>query len=64
MPKMKTNKAVAKRIKVTGTGKIRRRKPGGRHLRSRKTPSQIRRYRKEQDLSPAYTRIARKMLGS
>jgi large subunit ribosomal protein L35 len=32
----KTKKAVAKRMKVTGTGKIMRRKPGLRHLASSK----------------------------
>lgn len=31
MPKMKTKKAMAKRFKVTGTGKILRRKAGLRH---------------------------------
>jgi large subunit ribosomal protein L35 len=63
MPKMKTNKAVAARVKVTGTGKMKRRKPGSGHLKSRKTPSQIRRFRKQCDLSPAFTKIARKKLG-
>jgi large subunit ribosomal protein L35 len=33
----KTNKAVAKRFKVTGTGKIMRRKTGRRHLLSCKS---------------------------
>ena len=63
MPKMKTNKAVAKRLKVTGTGKLRRRKPGRGHLRSRKSPSQLRRFRKEKDVSPGFAKIARRMLG-
>ena len=31
MPKMKTNRAAAKRFKVTGTGRIRRPKAGGQH---------------------------------
>jgi large subunit ribosomal protein L35 len=31
MPKMKTNRAAAKRFKVTGTGRIRRPKSGGQH---------------------------------
>lgn len=31
MPKMKTRKAVKKRFKVTGTGKLVRSKPGRRH---------------------------------
>lgn len=32
MPKMKTNKAAARRFKITGTGKILRRQSGKRHL--------------------------------
>ena len=63
MPKMKTNKSVAKRIKVTGTGKLRRHKAGAGHLKSRKSPSRIRRFRKEADLSPGFAKQARRMLG-
>ncbi len=32
MPKIKTNRAAAKRFKLTGTGKIKRRKSGLRHI--------------------------------
>ena len=63
MPKMKTNKAVAKRIKVTGKGKLRRRKAGAGHLKSRKSPSRIRRFRRDAGLSPGFAKHARKMLG-
>lgn len=31
MPKMKTNRAAAKRFKLTGTGRVRRPKQGGQH---------------------------------
>lgn len=37
MPKMKTNKAVASRFKVTGTGKLVRRHPGRRHKLEKKS---------------------------
>lgn len=37
MPKMKTNKSVASRFKVTGTGKLKRMKPGKRHILTKKT---------------------------
>lgn len=37
MPKMKTNKSVASRFKVTGSGKILRRKPGKRHKLTKKS---------------------------
>lgn len=32
MPKLKTNKGAAKRFKITGTGKVKRRKSGLRHI--------------------------------
>ncbi len=38
MAKLKTRKSVAKRFKVTGTGKILRRKSGKKHLLGHKTP--------------------------
>ncbi len=41
--KAKTRKAVAKRFKVTGTGKILRRKQGKRHLNRRKNSKRLRR---------------------
>jgi len=47
MPKMKTNKALAKRLKVTGRGKILRRKAGAGHLKSVKSPKRLRRMRKD-----------------
>jgi large subunit ribosomal protein L35 len=43
--KIKTRKIVAKRFKVTGTGKILRRSQNMRHLRRRKTKKQIRAYK-------------------
>ena len=63
MPKMKTNKSVAKRIKVTGTGKLRRHKPGAGHLKSRKSNKRLRALRKEAGLSPGFAKQARRMLG-
>jgi large subunit ribosomal protein L35 len=43
----KTKKAAAKRIKVTGTGKLMRRKPGLRHLASSKSSKQKRKLGKD-----------------
>lgn len=37
MPKAKTNKSVASRFKVTGTGQLLRRKPNRRHKLSKKS---------------------------
>lgn len=37
MPKMKTKKALQARFKLTGTGKLRRTRPGRRHILTKKT---------------------------
>lgn len=63
MPKAKTKKAIAKRVKVTARGKVMRRVPGSGHLKSRKSPSQIRRFRKEHELSPTFSKHAKRLLG-
>jgi large subunit ribosomal protein L35 len=45
MPKMKSNKSVKKRFKVTGSGKVMRNKCGKRHLNSGKTGKRKRQLR-------------------
>jgi large subunit ribosomal protein L35 len=45
MPKMKTHKATAKRLKVTGRGKIMHKTPGGAHLLSGKSRRRKRRFK-------------------
>ncbi len=63
MPKMKTNKAVAKRVQITGSGKLKRRSPGAGHLKSRKSPARLRRFRKVKDVHPAFAKHMKTMLG-
>jgi large subunit ribosomal protein L35 len=46
MPKMKTNKAAAKRFKITATGRVRRPKGGANHFMGNKRPNRLRRLRK------------------
>ncbi|MEX2148067.1 MAG: 50S ribosomal protein L35 [Candidatus Rokuibacteriota bacterium] len=46
MPKMKTKRAAAKRLKVTGTGKLKRRSGWKSHLLEGKEPKRRRRLRK------------------
>lgn len=48
MPKIRTKKAAAKRIKVTGTGKIKRMRQfsGCKHIREKKSPKRTRKFRK------------------
>jgi len=42
VPKMKTHKAVAARFKVTAKGKLKRSRPGKRHILTKKTPKRKR----------------------
>jgi large subunit ribosomal protein L35 len=46
MPKMKTNKAVAKRFKVTGKGKVKRGQAFKSHILTKKSPKRKRNLRK------------------
>jgi large subunit ribosomal protein L35 len=63
MPKMKTNKAVAKRVKVTARGKLLRHRVGAGHLKSRKSPKRLRRFRRATGVSRGFTRHARRLMG-
>ena len=63
MPKMKTNKAVAKRIKVTAKGKLMRRRPLRGHLKSRKSPKRIRALRQSRPVAKGFQKHAKKLLG-
>jgi large subunit ribosomal protein L35 len=63
MAKVKTNKSVAKRIKVTARGKLKRYRAGAGHLKSRKSPARIRRFRKKTDVAPGFRRQTRRLLG-
>ena len=47
MPKLKTRKCAATRLKETGTGKFRHHKAGGRHLKSAKNAKRRRRLRQD-----------------
>ena len=46
MPKIKTNRAAAKRFKATGTGKLKRNKAYRRHILTKKTKKNKRNLRK------------------
>ncbi len=62
MPKMKTNKSAAKRFKVTGKGRIMRRKAGKSHLLEEKTAKRKRRLRKPAELPKEELKRVRRML--
>lgn len=53
MPKMKTRKCAAKRLKMTGTGKYRHNKAGGRHIMTKKSSKRKRNLRRDGAVSSA-----------
>lgn len=46
MPKLKTRKAVAKRVSVTGTGKLKKTKANKQHILTKKNTKRLRDLRK------------------
>jgi large subunit ribosomal protein L35 len=63
MPKMKTDKGAAKRFKVTGTGKLRRRHAFMSHILEKKSPRRKRRLTGETSVAPGDAKNINKMLG-
>jgi large subunit ribosomal protein L35 len=63
MPKMKTHSGAGKRFKVTGTGKIMRRRANRQHLFEHKSSRVTRRLYNEVQLRPADVREVKKLLG-
>jgi large subunit ribosomal protein L35 len=61
--KLKTKKSAAKRFKVTGSGKILRRKSFKGHLRTKKSSSKKRAQRKPTVVHKTYAKKIRKTLG-
>ena len=55
MPKMKTNKSVKKRFRVTGTGKLKRNQSNKRHLLSGRTAKRKRQLRRAEILPQSIT---------
>ncbi|MHB8293535.1 MAG: 50S ribosomal protein L35 [Acidimicrobiales bacterium] len=63
MPKMKTDKGAAKRFKVTGTGKLMRRKANRNHLLEKKPSKRTRRLGREAEVTGGDARQVRRLLG-
>jgi large subunit ribosomal protein L35 len=63
MPKMKTHSGSNKRFRLTGTGKVMRRRANRKHLLEHKPSSRTRRLKKEVVLSPADTKKIKRLLG-
>jgi large subunit ribosomal protein L35 len=62
MPKMKTNRAAAKRFKLTASGKVRYGKSFGSHILTSKNAKRKRRLRQSAILSAVDTKAVRRML--
>ena len=63
MPKMKTHSGSNKRFRVTGTGKIVRRRANRNHLLEHKSSTRTRRLKNEVTLSPADVKKMKRLLG-
>lgn len=63
MPKMKTHQGTAKRFKITGTGKIKRRRAGMNHLLEHKSSRVTRRLQGNVVLAKSDVREIKKLLG-
>lgn len=62
MPKMKTNRAAAKRLKRTGSGKLRRRKAYKSHILTKKTAKRKRNLRQSTLVSAADEKRMKRLL--
>ena len=63
MPKQKTSRAAKKRFKVTGAGKLLRRRAMKSHLLEKKSAKRKRRFRQQDEVSGTDAREVRRMLG-
>ncbi len=63
MPKMKSHSGSSKRFRITGTGKIMRRRANRNHLLEHKSSSRTRRLYNEVTLSDADAKKVKKLLG-
>jgi len=60
---MKTDRGAAKRIKVTGSGKLRRRRAFKNHLLEKKSSTRTRRLSRPAEVSSADERQIKRLLG-
>ena len=63
MPKQKTHKGTAKRVRVTGTGKLVREHTNNQHKFEHKSSTRKRRLDQDQVMSPADTKKIKNLLG-
>jgi len=63
MPKIKTNRGVAKRFKKTATGKLKRNRANRRHILTKKTAKRKRQLRRDVKVSRADEKRMKRLLG-
>lgn len=64
MPKLKTHKGMAKRIKLSATGKLMRRRAYRNHMLAHKQAATKREYVKEFEIAPGDASNVKTMLGT
>jgi large subunit ribosomal protein L35 len=62
MPKMKTKKTAAKRLRVSGSGRVRRPKQGGNHGMKNKSRKRLRRLRNNDMVHESMEKHVKRML--
>lgn len=63
MPKMKTHRGTAKRVRVTGSGKLMRAKAYKSHIMTKKSQKRKRNFRHETEITAADTKVVKRQLG-
>lgn len=63
MPKNKTHSGMSKRVRLTGSGKVRRQKAGRRHLMEKKSSRVTRRLEGTTEVAPQDVRRVKRLLG-
>ena len=64
MPKMKTHSGAARRFRITGSGKVMRRRANKNHLLEHKPSQRTRRLSRDQVLAPSDAKKIKKLLGN
>lgn len=62
MPKMKTRKSVASKFSVTGTGKLKRNRPGRRHKLTNKASKRKRQLGKPTLVAEGFLKLYKRMM--
>jgi len=64
MPKMKTRKAMKKRFRITATGKLKRTRPGRRHMLTKKSAKRKKNLAKARYVDSGQEKMFRDLIGA